>query len=770
MPASTSDTGQQFEHEVAEVLSLMGFEIQRNRWRAGRQTDVVASRYTYPELQEYLVECKGWKRRIPVNVVSDMHARVEAVRRTESPDIRGWIIARKGFAMNAMEHAQALGILCSTIENLFSELVNFRPYIKRFTDDYENLSERYLDSSGAIIGEPIVDIMLRCDLYKYYVPLDVLVTTEESTDQSDRKNVTTKRRAAIEYVREWLADERSNHLTILGDFGSGKSSFGLHLTYEIAKDYANYLKGQAPRSRIPLFVPLRDYHRRLDIESLLTHLLINRYHIEGNWHIFKRSLESGRILLILDGFDEMVTRSSPLDTIENLREVCKLALPQTKTILTCRTHYFRNQIEVDQTLGRHTANPLMQQIRAQPYFRIVDVAPLTDEQIQQLLSKRLSDDEARHVFEEIQKTYNLMDLSKSPVLCDMIVKTLPVLMKKGEVVSSAQLYDAYTSHWIDTDDWRSIMTPKGKRMLMEELAITMFFERVDVEAQSLHYTELPKPRAEYFKQMLRHDPKAYDLYDHDTRTCTFLNRDADGNYKFIHKSFQEFFVACRLRDQISKGDTELLLKFDAEHRNKEVMFFLRGLDVEQEAISHVLEKTVISVGKGQGAAFEVFLPLLLEALTPRGHVAWACMCYRISRSIAQHRKTAKTEVRRAHDTPKSIAGVEMWVKGADYGKTELMHLVGESLRENDEVAYIVTSCARRAVAAVYPAKATNELAVQAAQEAASMVGALERPRREYWEKILRAYRTLLNRCGTYSSGPGSAIDVLDDETTATKRS
>ena len=82
------------------------------------------------------------------------------------------------------------------------------------------------------------------------------------------------------------------------------------------------------------------------------------------------------------------------------------------------------------------------------------------------------------------------------------------------------------------------MTREGKEAFMEELAIEMWLSA----GQSIHYSNLKKPIRAYFKEEII-SKEDLDCYDHDTRICSFLNRDSKGNYQFIHKSFMEFFVA-----------------------------------------------------------------------------------------------------------------------------------------------------------------------------------------------------------------------------------
>jgi formylglycine-generating enzyme required for sulfatase activity len=62
-----------------------------------------------------------------------------------------------------------------------------------------------------------------------------------------------------------------------------------------------------------------------------------------------------------------------------------------------------------------------------------------------------------------------------------------------------------------------------------------------------------------------------DHFEHDVRTCSFLNRDPDGNYQFVHKSFGEFFVAQWLAPKLLGGTApEMTI-------NEEIRGFVHGL-------------------------------------------------------------------------------------------------------------------------------------------------------------------------------------------------
>jgi hypothetical protein len=77
---------------------------------------------------------------------------------------------------------------------------------------------------------------------------------------------------------------------------------------------------------------------------------------------------------------------------------------------------------------------------------------------------------------------------------------------------------------------------------MQALALEVW-ER---DEPKIHYSRLPTHVQEHFKLKKSQE---LDYFEHDIRTCSFLNRDDDGFYQFVHKSFQEFFVAQWLTDK-----------------------------------------------------------------------------------------------------------------------------------------------------------------------------------------------------------------------------
>jgi formylglycine-generating enzyme required for sulfatase activity len=206
-------------------------------------------------------------------------------------------------------------------------------------------------------------------------------------------------------------------------------------------------------------------------------------------------------------------------------------------------------------------------LRDRPNFEIVHLEAFTDDDIRAVLRKRFPNEWQGH-WKQIQRVYNLPDLARRPVLLDMIARTLPEL-KEGQTVNAARLYQVYTSFWLEREiaKGRTLIAPADRRLFAEELAMEM----LRTGDLAIHYSRIPARVKAHFKL---DKAEEIDYCEADVRTCNFMSRDAAGNYSFAHKSFMEFFAACRLH--------RLMLEDKATANgpvriNEEIRQFLNGL-------------------------------------------------------------------------------------------------------------------------------------------------------------------------------------------------
>jgi len=389
----------------------------------------------------------------------------------------------------------------------------FKDYAMHIVNDYNNFSS--FEREGV---NPIIEQFSKFDLKKYFVEIFV-------------QNLLNRR---VEYPRnfidKWLNEDSMNGLFIIGDFGTGKSTLCAFLAYELARDFL-----QNSRTRIPLFIPLRHLDG-ISKESLLDVL---RKTLLIDWETLSDLLKSGRLLLILDGFDEMKTRTNWKKIKSDFQEIINLLCKgKSKVIVTCRTHFFKKDSMI---FGEDTE--LMESLRATENFMIVTMFPFTYQQIFDFVSRRVKN--PREIMKQINRTYNLEDLCRRPLLVDMVVSTLPKLVSLGSMINAANLYETYTEEWIKREDWRSQLKPKQKAELMESLALDLFSK----DKATISFENLKKMIETKFGAKIESEAAA--CIDYDVRTCSFLHRDSWGNYSFMHRSFLEFFIAKKIAREIN---------------------------------------------------------------------------------------------------------------------------------------------------------------------------------------------------------------------------
>jgi formylglycine-generating enzyme required for sulfatase activity len=420
-----------------------------------------------------------------------------------------------------------------TLDELYRELIDFGPYVRALIASYENdeLSTYYVDL-GCKSGDGSV-----------YKPLD-------------------------DYADAWLDDPTRNHISILGDYGTGKTSFCRQYAAKLGHRWLD----DPDRNRIPILISLRDYAKAMNLEQLVTDFLVNRYGIQAGYEAFRRFNADGKLVLLFDGFDEMAQKVDYHTTVDNFEELARTVEARSKVILTCRTPYFRTSQE-EQELLQVQNSELWQTSEAvidltkRPNFEIVHLLPFDRGDIQAMLHARFPR-RWRHYWRQIRDTYNLAELAQRPVLLYMIASSLPQL-RRGQAVNAAQLYELYTNMWMARDEerGRTLITSDDKRLFMQSLALEMLRR----EGLNIHYSRLPERVRVHFNLKKADE---IDYFEHDIRTCSFLNRDEDGNYQFAHKSFMEFFVAQWLAPRLLDGSApEMLI-------TEEIRGFVAGLLAE----------------------------------------------------------------------------------------------------------------------------------------------------------------------------------------------
>jgi hypothetical protein len=343
------------------------------------------------------------------------------------------------------------------------------------------------------------------------------------------------------YVDDWLQAREANHLSILGEFGSGKTWFCRHYA---CRQLERYLADPV-HERLPVLITLRDYVKEVEVGSLIRKLLDEQgVHLGGGLKAFEELNRRGKLLLIFDGFDEMAVKVDYETVVDYFWELAKVVVPGSKALLTCRTPYFRYATEAEKVMHGQELGRKMIVIQP-PKFEMIYLEPFTDEQIHEVVTRR----RGVEIAQAILSNPDLTGLARQPVLIEMLMEALPDI-QPGTPINKSEIYRLAVDRWLERDisTGRSFMNKGDKLFFMMELA----WEMLLTGNLKIHYKNLPKQINDHFglKQ-----PDEQDHYDYDIRSKSFLKRDVLGYYEFVHRSLGEYFVALRLYRMLEEADS-----------------------------------------------------------------------------------------------------------------------------------------------------------------------------------------------------------------------
>jgi WD40 repeat protein/MinD-like ATPase involved in chromosome partitioning or flagellar assembly len=508
-PRLRAAQGKRFEERVADLLRLLGYRVEAEQTLDGNRVDLVATLKQGLDEASYLVECKDHKDAIGTQVVDTLES---WLRRPKAVALqaRGMIVGRR-FSPQALEAAKACGIRCFTPEDLERALVDFSPYLNRLIAEFANSA-----------------------LAQYYVAQEV--KTEKDAQVVD----------LLQHGLAWAGGEGSRLWVLLGDYGTGKTAFTRRFAHELAQQALGQTSAEAT---MPLLINLRDYPNKTSLGDIL----------HEHWHrqtgerrdpaIFLHLLARGRIVLLLDSFDEMGISQAHRNVVEQFRMLAQPTgaagdqVRANRVLVTCREQFFREHGEALQAVQGQTDRLAALEQAARGFDGAIDVLQrFGDEQIREYLRKRLGEDEGRRAWLAIDRLYNLKSLADRPQLLEMIIDSLPDLLRAGQSVTPGALYLRYTNRWLDDPAIRPAdrQSSSGElRGVLEALAVELWRR----DGQRIHHADLYTLITRRGDLRGRHDPIVLDV---ELRTAAFLSRTADGYYGFSHRSFLEFFYARAL--------------------------------------------------------------------------------------------------------------------------------------------------------------------------------------------------------------------------------
>lgn len=302
------------------------------------------------------------------------------------------------------------------------------------------------------------------------------------------------------------------NIIIEGTAGQGKSILLRYLASNEMKD----------GSRIPIFIELRRIKNDETIIDAITKKLDSLGFI-ANDNTVDQFLSSGKILLLLDGFDEVNTKTTTalIEDIELLSEKHESA-----------------QIVITSRPGSGIQNS--------GAFRVVQTAPILPKDHFKFLEKICSSKEqAKHIEEGIQNSSpQIKTLLRTPLLLTL----LAILYKSEESIPEnlIEFYDKlfyilYTRHDSTKPGFkREIKSGLTERKFEEVFEAFCFLSRKSQKV-SLTRREATTFSGEALKVTKKDCDESDFINDCCKVACMLIEEGMD--YHFIHKSVQEFYCA-----------------------------------------------------------------------------------------------------------------------------------------------------------------------------------------------------------------------------------
>lgn len=437
----------------------------------------------------------------------------------------GWLVAIRRISQatrEALEREENSNLFCYTFDELLDENADFSGYLTWLENEVKRRG---------------IDTM--------YVPL---AGKKEDFDSISKQIVGQGhydgKNGWIEgYIDRWLVDPSKEHISILGEFGMGKTWFTLHYAWIQLQRYRDAKERGVERPRLPLVIPLRDYAKAVSVESLFSEFFFRKYEIPlPNYSAFEQLNRMGKLLLIFDGFDEMAERVDRQKMINNFWELARVVIPNAKVILTCRTEHFPEAKEGRALLNAELQASVSNLTGEPPQFEVLELTPFADSQIRKVLSFRTT----ANVVNLVMNNQYLLDLARRPVMIEFILDALPDI-EAGKPIDLSHVYLYAIRQKLERDikDERTFTSLADKIYFLCELA----WEMLSTDQMSLNYRYFPDRIRRFFGPIVQ-EQKDLDHWHYDMMGQTLLIRNADGDYTPAHRSLLEFFVAYKFAAEL----------------------------------------------------------------------------------------------------------------------------------------------------------------------------------------------------------------------------
>ncbi|KFE68617.1 KGGVGR-motif variant AAA ATPase [Hyalangium minutum] len=493
------DAGPSFEQRVEKLLRLLGYTVTRLEPQDSG-ADLQAQRKSGLLQERYRVVCKEIRR--PLSLI-EAQSLVKLLQPTgERSSENALMVVASGFSTAAIEFLQEARVLAFTLKDLERELFDFKPYLSRLRRSYEEST-----------------------LARTYVP-PKLKSLEVQGREAE----------ALARGKAWARGESARLWLVVGEAGTGKTSFIQRLAYELAA--AAEKDSDSP---VPVTIPLKDFGGAVSLEGMLQEHMAARVGWRGDPAVLLHLLSVGRIVLLLDGLDELgVTEPSLLE--EQLRQLARPTASEpeeprgNRVLITSRAQHFRDERSAGLPARVSPLNTALGSVALALGAEVDELAGWDRQQLREFLVRSLGQEKAAQWDALLARIEARPELTSRPMLVEMLLPVASELSSyKGEL-SLGALFQLFIRH---------VLKSQGP---LARMRLGRFLERLAHEARRdprgrIHITKMIRLIGVPLRSTARQEASRLEP---ELSALPFLTRELGEYYQFKFKLFEEFFYARHL--------------------------------------------------------------------------------------------------------------------------------------------------------------------------------------------------------------------------------
>lgn len=336
---------------------------------------------------------------------------------------------------------------------------------------------------------------------KFYI-LPKCTNLDPAQEQEPRHALVATREILFAKVDEFIDQyETKRHLLILADSGTGKTSFVLNYYVH------NSRKPRRKQHQLALI-----YLGAADADQQIADII-----------------EKEQTVLIMDALDE--DSKAIADHKQRIRDLMHACSKFLRIIITCRTQFFSRDEEIPVETGIVRIGPKKAGDKGVYEFWKLYLAPLDDTDIENYFRRRFP------IWQLNKRMKARAAAAKIPLLSarPMLLTLVPDLVKSGrEIKFSYELYEIMVEAWLEREStW---VNKSELRRFSENLAVNLYVNREARGTERIPHIELINLASEW----------KIDLQGWQLSGRSLLNRDAQGNFKFSHRSIMEYLFIRQL--------------------------------------------------------------------------------------------------------------------------------------------------------------------------------------------------------------------------------